>query len=260
MHTCCVFVCCMYMSLLFSSLSAPLLCRCRKMSGPNKGGRAAHDPGVQGSAAAVPQNPDRSVGPGLAVPCRLHLAALLLLLLLLKGAGVCRPGGRPSKWRAGGLFGGRRGLGFIRGSDGLRDSRFLHAGSTETCPSLWRASSAAAGLQPLSARVLTSTYCLTHLLAMCWRLLRPLRPAAAARLLCAQLSTAQPYGIGPEGHYTTHPFAAQPYGPMPTYYSGQQQQQQPCPAYPVNGQTIGYPVNGTPPRPNGPGNVPVNSY
>lgn len=171
LHTCCVFVCCIYMSLLFSSVSAPLLCRCRKMSGPNKGGRAAHDPGVQGSAAAVPQNPDRSVGPGLAVPCRLHLAALLLLLLLLKGAGVCRPGGRPSKWRAGGLFGGRGGLRFIRGSDGLRDSRCFHAGSsTETCLTLWRASSAAAGLQPLLARVLTSTYCLTHLLAVCWRL------------------------------------------------------------------------------------------
>lgn len=75
-----------------------------------------------------------------------------------------------------------------------------------------------------------------------------------------QMSTAQPYGTGPDAHYSTHPFATQPYGPMPYYSSGQQQQQQPCPAYPVSGQTIGYPVNGTPPRPNGPGNVPVNSY
>lgn len=79
------------------------------------------------------------------------------------------------------------------------------------------------------------------------------------------MATGQTYGPG--AHYTTHPFASQPYGPMP-YYAGTQQQPCPGPTYPVGQPPMGYPVNGTQQQQQqqqrggagGPGNVPVSSY
>jgi hypothetical protein len=80
-------------------------------------------------------------------------------------------------------------------------------------------------------------------------------------LLLLQMATGQPYGTGPDAHYTTHPFAAQPYGPVP-YYTGQQQGC-PAPVYTANQPPPGYPVNSPQQQQQqqgGPGNVPVVSY
>jgi hypothetical protein len=83
---------------------------------------------------------------------------------------------------------------------------------------------------------------------------------------CMQMATGQPYG--PAAHYTTHPFATQQYGPMP-YYTGQQQQQQACPApaYPAAPPPMGYPVHPQQQQQQqqqqhqgAPGQVPVNRY